>query len=276
MFLKNVARALNATKFAFGAGSIIGNTLSFVKDSVVTLFKKNVSSETSAPKDKVTFKENSHNAVQATLQALDYKLWNQAPLLLESNEFGVSASLGILIENGVQYNGMGGSEELGLSFGYNKTDKAFVFEIFHNSEKFSYTPAVISIAAIVVRAGLTVFQKENTQPVTVKTGNSFYPPVVPVFKSEGTDNFSTGFSTSLGFPPNPLVDLLTYSNKYTRNTIVRITVSPLMKGYVRLYIGDIVGSVKIVTFRMMEIFKWVSQRVTLYSKGGRSCEGAFL
>ncbi|WP_374032276.1 hypothetical protein [Bdellovibrio bacteriovorus] len=43
----------------------------------------------------------SQQAVQSILRGLDYKLWSQAPLVIDSNEFGLSVSAGILAEAGV-------------------------------------------------------------------------------------------------------------------------------------------------------------------------------
>ncbi|MGZ3744279.1 MAG: hypothetical protein ACXWRA_10590 [Pseudobdellovibrionaceae bacterium] len=275
MFLKNVARALNTTKFVLGTGSIVGDSLSFVSSSVMNMLKKNSASKTFTSREKINFSERSRRSVQAVLQALDYKLWNQAPLLLNSNEFGISASLGIIIENGRAKSGHGGPEELGLSFAYNKTEKAFVFEIFHNSEKFSHTPAFVGVVGLVVKMAPLFGQTDVDNPTKTKTGTTFYPPVVPAFTSSGPDFFSAGLSTSLGLPPPPFVDMLTYTNKYSRNTIIRITVSPVSKGFIRLYMGDIPGSAKLITSRIMGIFQWISQQATQISPVGRSCEAVF-
>ncbi len=276
IFLQNVARALSATRFVFGFGSIVGDSLSFVKDSVKGVTQRTNSLDASVPKEKVSFSERSRNAVEATLQALDYKLWNQAPLLLDSNEFGVSASLGIMIENGVLNNGMGGSEELGLSFAYNKANKAFIFEVFHNSEKYSYTPAVVTAAGVLIKAGPHFGQRDIERQTKILTGTSFYPPAMPGYSTTGTDYFSAGFSSSIGFPPNPIVDMLTYTNKFERNSIIRVTLSPVMKGYVRCYIGNVAGSMKLVLFRFAAVYNWISDQIAHRATGRLSCEKVLL
>lgn len=275
-FLQNVARALNTTKFVFGAGSIVGNSLSYAKDSVVGVFSKNNSSESEKVPEKISFSERSQNAVQATLQALDYKLWNQAPLLLDSNEFGVSVAMGIMIENGLLDKGLGGSEEIGLSFAYNKTNKAFIFEIFHNSEKYSYTPAVVAATGILVKIGPQFGQKNIDRPTKTINATSFYPPAMPGYSSTGSDYFSAGFSTSFGIPPSPFVDMYTYTNKSTRNTLIRLNVSPIMKGFVRLYIGNVAGSMKLVVLRFVGVYQWISQNIARLAGRGRTCEAVFM
>jgi len=274
MFLSNVARALNATKFVFGAGSIVGDSFRFIKKSVKAAFGKKTD-DSALSKEKIGFSERSQRAVQATLQALDYKLWNQAPLLLDSNEFGVSASLGIMVENGILSSGVGGSEELGLSFAYNKTNKAFVFEIYHNSEKYSYTPAIVTAVGVLMKAGPQFGNRDLNNPTRAMTGVSFYPPSMPGYSSTGADYFSAGFSSSIGFPPNPIVDMLTYTNKYQRNSIIRITISPVMTGYVRMYIGNIPGSIKIVLMRVVGIFQFVSEKAQQILIRRNSCQAIF-
>src|SRR5690606_4817294 len=125
-------------------------------------------------KEKRTFSERSRLAAQAILQGIDYKLWSQAPLLIDANEFGVSASIGLLAETGVLRKGGGGAEEIGLSFAYNKKSRAFVFEIFHNSERFDNTKAAVSVIGVVGKLGLSMAHKDAGFEARTMKGSAFY------------------------------------------------------------------------------------------------------
>src|SRR5690606_22530784 len=120
---------------------------------------------------------------------------------------------------------------------------AFVFEIFHNSEKFDNTKAAISVVGVVGKLGMTLGRREGVETLR---GTSFYPPAIPGYNSSSQDFFAAGLSSSLGFPPPPLADFLTFSNSFERNVWIRITISPITKGFVRIQVGDIRGSFRLV------------------------------
>ncbi|MDG0815840.1 hypothetical protein [Bdellovibrio svalbardensis] len=267
LFLTNAARILNSTKFVFGAGSVAGDVLSFVKVKTLKAIGKNPEVETKAQR---TFQQRSHEAVASVLKGIDYKLFSQAPLVIESNEFGMSVSAGIVAETGVLRKGGGGAEELGFSLAFNKTKRAFVFEIFHNSEKFDNTKAAVSVVGLVGKAGITMGRREGAE--TLK-GSSFYPPAVPGYSTSSADYFSAGLSSSLGLPPPPLADLLTFTNKSERNALIRVTVSPIVKGFVRLQFGDVRGSIRLVTMKFVDVYTAVADKVR--AMGRRSCGPVF-
>lgn len=268
MFLANAARIMNSTKFVFGAGSVVGDAFSFVKVKTKQAFGKTVEQ---TPTEKRTFSVRSHQAVQAVLKGIDYKLWSQAPLVIDSNEFGLSVSVGALAETGVLRKGGGGAEEVGLSFAFNKSKRAFVFEIFHNSESFDNTKAAVSVLGIVGKAGITLGRRNGAE--TLK-GSSFYPPAVPGYSVSSPEYFSAGLSSSLGFPPPPLADLLTFTNRFERHHLIRVTVSPLVKGFVRLEFGDVRGSMRLVGMRFVDVYRAISDKVLSYGRG-RSCSVVF-
>ncbi len=268
MFLSNAARILNSTKFVFGVGSLVGDGFSFVKTKTMQVFGKKEIEVTSAAQR--TFNERSHAAIQQVLKGIDYKLWSQAPLVIESNEFGVSVSVGLLAETGILRKGGGGAEEVGLSLAYNKTGRGFVFEIYHNSEKFDNTKAAVSVVGVVGKAGLSLGRRSGTE--TLK-GSSFYPPAVPGYSASSSDYFSAGVSSSLGLPPPPLADFLTFTNTFERNALIRVTVSPVVKGYVRIQFGDVRGSVRLVAMRFVDVYRAISDKVLL--AGRRACGPVF-
>lgn len=267
LFLSSAARILNSTKFVFGAGSLVGDGLSFVKIKVKKAFGKETEAQASVQR---TFNERSHQAVQAVLRGIDYKLWSQAPLVIDSNEFGVSVSAGLLAETGILRKGGGGAEEVGISLAFNKQSRAFVFEIFHNSENFDNTKAAITVLGVVGKAGITLGRRNGAE--TLK-GSSFYPPAVPGFSAASPDYFAAGLSSSLGLPPPPLADLLTFTNHFERNALIRVTVSPVVKGFVRVQIGDVRGSMRLVAMRFVDVYRAISDKVL--KAGRRSCGPVF-
>lgn len=261
--LTGLARVLMASKLALGAGSLVGDSLSFVKLKVKHAIGKGKDEELPS---KVAFTERSQRVVQNILRSVDYKLWSQAPLLLASNEYGLSLSVGLQAETGVMHKGGGGADELGLSLAYNKDKRAFVFEIFHNSENFDNTKAAVTVLGVVGKAGVVMSRRSGAEKLK---GSSFYPPVVPGFSTVSPDFFAGGMSSSLGFPPPPLADLMTYTNRFERNTLIRITVSPIVKGFVRLQIGDLKGSMRLVVMRFVDVYRVISDKV--FRTGKRSC-----
>lgn len=269
LFLSNAARILTSSRMVLGAGSLVGDAFSFVTVKAKKAFGKEVDER---EKVRRTFSERSYQAVQSALKGIDYKLWNQAPMVIDSNEFGLSVSLGIVAETGVLKKGGGGAEEIGISLAVNKTKRAFVFEIFHNSEAFDNTKAAISVLGIVGKAGMTMGHREDAR--TLK-GSSFYPPAVPGYSTISSEFFSAGFSSSLGLPPPPLADLMTFTNKFERHVWIRVTVSPVVKGFVRVQFGDVRGSVKLVAMRFVDVFHAISDKVVTLAGKNRRCSAVF-
>ncbi len=94
-FLTGAARILNSVKFVAGAGSLVGDGFSFI----FTKAKKTLGFKPE-PRESVqrTFRERSQRAVQVILRNLDYKMWSQAPLVIDSNEYGIGISVGLLVK----------------------------------------------------------------------------------------------------------------------------------------------------------------------------------
>lgn len=266
--LIQVARSLNSVKFAFGTGSLVGDALSFVKTRTLQAVGKNAEEKSHLQQN---FQERSNAAVSAFLKGIDYKLFAQAPLVVESNEYGVSLSAGLIAETGLLRNGGGGSEEMGISVAYNKTSRAFIFEIFHNSEKFQSTRAAVSVIGVVGKLAPSMGRRQGAETLT---GSSFYPPAVPGFSTTSSDYFSAGASSSLGFPPPPLADLLTFTNKFERHTWIRVTASPITKGFVRLQFGDVRGSFVLIINRFVDVYRYIVDKVFHFQK--RSCGKVFI
>lgn len=261
IFLENAAKALHKTQFALGAGSIVGDYLQFIKVKTMTVFGKKIDPVEALPK---TFRQRSEQGVQSILKSINYKLYTQAPLLIDANEFGLSLSVGIVGEAGFIKKGGGGAEEIGLSLAYNKSQKAFVFELFHNSEKFNNSKSFVSVLGVVAKLGTSIGARDGTKVIK---GSSFYPPMIPGFTSNSPNYFVTGFSSSLGLPPAPLSDMLTFSNDFERTPLVRITVSPLVKGFVRIQVGPLDNVVRVLVTRVVDSLSSITSLVQNYKRG---------
>lgn len=268
-FLTQAARALNSTKFVFGAGSLVGNAFSFLKIKTLRIFGKETEATDTVQR---SFNQRSHDAVQAVLRGIDYKLWSQAPLVIDSNEYGVSVSAGLIAETGILRRGGGGAEEVGISLAYNKTSRALVFEIYHNSENFDNTKAAVTVVGIVGKMGMSLARRQEASTLR---GSSFYPPAIPGYTTSSPEFFSAGLSSSLGFPPPPLADLMTFTNTFERNALIRITVSPVMKGFVRIQVGDVVGSLRLVSMRFVDVFRTITDKVLRRSGAKLTCAAVF-
>lgn len=264
--LKGTARFLTWTKFAYGAGTFVGDAVSFVKVKTLKAIGKEVEV---APKEKRTFQMRSEQAVENILRGLDYKLFSQAPLVVDKNEVGLVLSMGILAESGVAKKGFGGSEEIGLSMAYSKSKKAFIFEIFHSSEKFESTLSGVGVVGIVGKAGIQVAHRHGAESLK---GTSFYPPGIPGFSTISPEYAAIGVSSSYGLPP--LADYMTYSNKFERTNMIRITISPLVPGFVRVQFGSFVRPFQLMGMRFVDGFQLIAQKIK--SKKAPSCAALFL
>ncbi|MFP5519081.1 MAG: hypothetical protein ACLGGX_04210 [Bdellovibrionia bacterium] len=269
LFLTQAARILVQTEYAMGAGSLIGDAFTFVKVRTKKLFGVESEPRLAPP----AFKERSRLIAERMLQNIDYKLWSQAPLVIDSNEYGVQLAAGIVAVQGVRDHGGGGGEFLGLSVAYNKTNRALVFEISHVSDVFDHSKAAVGVVGINGFAGILMARRDSANPVETLKGHTFYPPALPAYSSVGPAFFSAGLSTSIGLPPPPLADLLTWTDTFERRALLRITVSPVMKGFVRVYVGDVGGTVKIMAFRVIDVLKELAKKVLPLQR--RSCSRVF-
>lgn len=260
-FLQNVAKTLHKVDFALGAGSVVGDSFTFLK---LKAFKNEQAQQELSERSTRSFKEKSAHAIEAALKGINYKLYNQAPLLIEANEFGLSLSVGVAAELGMGRKGVGYNQELGLSFAYNKADKAFVFEIFHNSEKFNNSRSFVSLLGVIGKLGMTIGVRDGAKIIK---GSSFYPSFIPGFSSTSPSYFYTGASTSFGFPPSPFADMLTFTNDFHRTPLLRITFSPVVKGFIRIQLGPVHELPKLIIAKVGDSLGQVREMINYFQRG---------
>ncbi len=174
----------------------------------------------------------SQEIIDSVIRALDLKLWQQAPIIANSNEFGVLVAAGPVALAGRPNTGKGGAIDFGLSVGYNSEERSLAIQLFTGIEKYQTTlmPAVFMAGAVGKLGIYFSQQKESLSSV----GNSFYPAMIPGFTSKTPTFFATGFSTGITAPPSPLGDAMTYENSLSRKILIRLTISPFTKGFVRI------------------------------------------
>lgn len=246
VFLKTVARALHLTKYGFGIGTIVKDKIKFVIQSVRPSKKNQIAdaNEDVGSRDlfteqevaRSTLKERSNEVIQNVLASLDRKLWQQAALFSNSNEFGVMAAGGLELIAGKRDKGWGGLLDFGISIGFNIETRSLVIQIFSDYERYrsSLMPAVF-IAGLVGKSGLYIASLKTGE--LSHQGTSFYPPMVPGFSSSTPKVFMSGLSSGLTWPPSPIGDALTYTNTLDQAVLLRLTISPMTKGFVRIQSG---------------------------------------
>lgn len=293
------AKALQSLKFGLGFGVVLKDKIQFIaqKKEIHELYDEVQLLQGSHREDRLLalqkyeddfndrFKQKSSQSLKEkvdfiivnVLRNLDAKLWSQSSLVAHSNEFGFMVSVGAIAEGGKNSGqGWGGLADIGISIGYNKDQKAFVFQVFRDVEKFSSTEMpTIFLAGFVGKAGFLMTKQHDELHLH---GITFYPPVAPAYSMTSPRSFSIGGSTGLTWPPSPLGDLLTYSNQFQQNTWLRVTVSPLVKGYVRRS-SNLMKDVKTIQLLSVDLFLKLFKKLKMSSFGhgpnSMSCQALF-
>lgn len=257
-FLRLTAIGLQKLRVGFGIGAVIANRVSFFRhqrqtqkyldlaetmsgDQRQSLISSILSYDEQMQEKQealrgLSLKDKGDQVISKFLHSLDRTLWDGAPIVSRANEFGVMGAIGAQFEMGTnEGDKIGGLFDIGVSLGYNRDQKALVFQIFRDKEKFISTqmPGVF-IAGVVVKAGPTIANQKND--LTTR-GVSFYPPMVPGYSTTTDQSFSAGFSSGLTWPPSPLGDILTYSNSSERRVWLRVTLSPMHKRFFKVHQG---------------------------------------
>ncbi len=261
--LKAAAKALHASQLAIGTGLLIGDSFRFMK---AVLKGQAFHFDRS--------KERRRGIIQNILNSLDYRLHSQAPLVLSANELGFVVSAGIIKLHGIRDNGGGGLLEMGLIFAYNKESKTFVIENFVAPERFVSSLAAVAVVGINGKAGIFMANRERGLEAVNRFGQSFYPPIIPAFATNGAKQFTFGFSSGLGFPPPPMADLLTFSNSHRETVTFRVEISKAIKGFIRIKTGEYKTLFK-------PVFESLKDRMVVLTHGfaqlrGKSCKQVFL
>ncbi len=253
-FLKSAASALHRSRFVFGFGVVVGDSFKFIK-KLYNGKAQNIQGSASSTQ----FIKKRKVIIEKILKSIDEQLWRQAPLVVNYEEFGLTAALGVVGADGVREKGEGGIEEFGINMGFNRAQKIFIFELYHGSEVYQKSLAMVNLAGVNGKLGIYLRRDHQLR----EKGDSFYPPGVPGFTSGSKDSVALGLSSSLGWPPVG-ADLFTYNNNYERHTLLQISISSIYKGFVSLDWGDPRESARIIVRRVSELFAWFLKQAPTY------------
>lgn len=268
-FLTQIARALQASRLALGAGSLVGSSFRFVKDGL----KKTLGAPVPEAVESPSFRERSQRVVQTLLTNFDRQMWAQAPLMVSANEFGISASVALIAVGGYLKKGFGGAQELGVSFAFNTESKALVFELFHSSEKFRTGEPFAAVLAAAPRVGVQIARREMGPEGLKSEGHIHGLPVIPAYAGAGEDSLNVGAMLTLGIPPTPIADFLGYMNEFDKTTLIRVTLSPIVKSFIRVEFGDARGAYRAVLAPFSTVMQAITSRVQALRFG--RCESLF-
>ncbi len=245
-YLTRLARVLSVIKYAFGIGALVRDQVHFkleslqearmtaemlqmpsgVRDDFLRAREESLQEQAALADlaSQRTMRERSVAITQRILLQIDHVLWQQAPLIATSNEYGVLLALGPQLVFGIKgKKAWGRTYTVGLSVGYNHVTKNLVLQIYRELERYksSPMPALASIA-VIWKAGLYVANQYEGS--LLHKGITFYPPT-QAFMSATNDNFMIGLSSGPGIPPSPFSDFMTYTNHLNQRMMVRLALS---------------------------------------------------
>lgn len=193
-----------------------------------------------------TFKEHRHDVIQRILLSLDRNFFSRPALVANSNEVGVFASLGVTAFMGAKFKetkkGFGGSLDIGVFIGWNKTDSSAVVQFFRLTEKFRGTmTAVTGNAAIVPKWGMMFASTQRGTETATERGTVHYPPTPPGVSSfflTSPNRFAVGMNPPIGLIPWPLDSVLVYSMDYVMKPSLRIALRfEVLKDFIKIETG---------------------------------------
>jgi hypothetical protein len=262
--LRGIARILHHAQWGISAGILTKDTLSYTYRKIL---RKNID-----PKDQ-SLAERRHSFIQNVLTKWNHRLFYQAPLVTNLNEFGVVGALGGIALTGVREKGLGGIYEAGITIGYNK---AFVFEFTITPEKYHHSLAAASVVGINFKGGSYIATIQKGKGAATLRGESRYPPMVPGFTSVSPTYAASGFSSGLGFPPPPLADFLTFTNTFEKYKILRVSIPRfIVTGAPTIGVGDIGLLMAVTKGGVMMGYNLLAKRFETWRARGNTCEGLF-
>jgi hypothetical protein len=241
-FLSRAASVLNRVGVTLSVGSYVNSKIRFKKRGWTDV------------------RSNQKEMIQRLLQSVDNQLWQRAAVVADQNEFFVFANVSFIHERGFLSNGSGGSNGIGIAMGFNTEINGLIFEIIRDSEDFHYALSPFYSIGFVPKAGIG-FGSTSSRESETRSGQAAYPPFAPGFASDLNDRFILGVSSSLATLPPLVGDTFSYVNKLKQHIVVRVVISPMLPGFVRVKMGD-------TQFVKHQIAKW-NERI----RSGLSCVG---
>lgn len=224
-FLSKAAIVLEKSELPIGFGSLI-------RQKLIYLFKKK--DRDNKPLSFSKSRTKGQEVVSQVLQEIDQKLWSQAPIVAQQNEFAISVGIGVSGIAGYQRKVVGGSAGIGFNIGMNRQEKAFVFEIATEIEKVEVAITPTFMFGLAPKIGFLLKKQDRGSEMIMREGHTLYPPMVPGYVATSSQMVNMGFNSALlSFPPL-IGDAFSYLNQTWRFPLFRIVVSPLLRGIIRL------------------------------------------
>jgi hypothetical protein len=272
--LNAFAKYLHGMGLISGLGSLVGGKIRTLKNNfedrrrtepdsalLPEILLSDAELEERGAKVRLSLQHRRQITLQGMLSGIDAQMWSQSPLVISNNEIFIQGALGVYIEAGTQKAGRGGGYEIGLGLGFNFESKSFLIDIFRNSESFKDTVMPgFAVATGNGKLGMRFAKGAPNTPLNIK-GTSYYPPAIPGFVTTTPYSFTIGASSGVGFPP--LSELITFRNEHHHKVLVRLLMSPLTKGFLRVQTG-ISSPISTLTNRIRSSF------------GGRLCGKAYV
>ena len=227
------------------------------------------------PKDEF-LKSRTHRILTDIIISADSVMWTQPKLIAQKNEAGWIASTGPLALAGWQEKGQGGFLEFGISFGYNKSEEAFIVEIFRGIEKFKDTKLSmipVGLIGLQVKTGFYLANTNHSEAPMKKSGTTLYTPISPSYAQESSNFYNIGFSTSFGLPPGS--DIMSYSTYSTKTNLIKLRFSKLLPGFVRVSLDPVVQtSWNWTLFKVKDFIEHLNQQYNPFAS--RLCKAILL
>ncbi len=226
-----------------------------------------------------TMQERRHEIIQRIILNLDRNFWSRPALVANSNEVGAFASIGVTGFLGAQFKekrkGFGGSFDIGIFIGWNKTDSSAVLQIFRITESFRGTmTALTGNAAIVPKWGLMFANMMKGRETLPERGVVHYPPTPPGVSSffiTSPNRFAAGMNPPIGLIPWPFDAMLLYSMDYVMKPMLRIAFRfEVLKEFIKVETGPKGEGRSAIKTSVARSVLWVQTKTS----GRRACLGA--
>lgn len=222
-WLRKVAQALRSSRGLIGAGLVAGDRLTFLHRRQTW----------DAEHREMPRMVRSEQVIENVLRVIDMRLWYQAPLFLNTNEYTVELSIALQGQVGISRWSMGGLFALGFSFGYNREKKALVFEIFRQHEYASRSFMPILVAGVRAKLGFALEHVVPGSPRRIE-GHTMNPWFSPRYTEWSPEHFGVGVKGGVQIPP--FARFFRYQNQFERRTMLRIAIGivPFHDGVIRV------------------------------------------
>jgi hypothetical protein len=152
------------------------------------------------------------------------------------NEYAISISAGLALLTGIGKKTVGGSFALGINIGFNRDEKHMVFEFFTEVDRMDRALTPMFMVGLSPKIGFMLKEQKRGKEMIMRQGYTFYPPAFPLYSTTSAQMVSMGINSALLTFPSILGDAFSYINKTWRQPLLRIVISPVMKGIFRVQV----------------------------------------